>query len=132
LGKAVVREDFGSDKPENVYRSKGYDVFNDKLRMIILVDGGSASASEILAGALQEYGIAKLVGTKTYGKGSVQELVSITDNTSLKVTVAKWLTPFGKSISEGGLTPDYEVKITEADVKADKDPQMEKALELLK
>ena len=71
------------------------------------------------------------MGTKTYGKGSVQELLPVTGNTSLKVTVAKWLTPNGKSISENGLTPDYEVKITEADVKADKDPQMEKAIELL-
>jgi carboxyl-terminal processing protease len=100
--------------------------------MVVLVDGGSASASEILAGALQEHGIAKLVGTKTYGKGSVQELLKVTDKTSLKVTIAKWLTPNGKSISEGGLTPDYEVKITEADALAKKDVQMEKALELLK
>jgi len=132
LGKPVVREDFGDKKEEIIHRSKGYDIFTDKLEMIILVNGGSASASEILAGALQEYNIAKLVGTKTYGKGSVQELIKITDDTSLKVTIAKWLTPLGKSISEGGLTPDYEVKITEADVKAEKDPQMEKALELLK
>jgi carboxyl-terminal processing protease len=137
LGKTIVREDFGQPaqgggKPEIVYRSKGYDIFNQNLKMIILVDGGSASASEILAGALQEHGIAKLVGTKTYGKGSVQELVKVTDNTSLKVTIAKWLTPNGKSISEGGLTPDYEVKISEADIKAEKDTQMDKALELLK
>ncbi len=132
LGKPIVREEFGSNKPENVYRSKGYDIFTDKLQFLILVDSGSASASEILAGALQEYGVAKLVGTKTYGKGSVQELVKVTDKTSLKVTIAKWLTPFGKSISEGGLTPDYEVKISDADTKADRDPQMDKALELLK
>jgi carboxyl-terminal processing protease len=131
-GKPVVREEFGTSKEEVVYRSKGYNIFNENLKMIILVDGGSASASEILAGALQEYNIAKLVGMKTYGKGSVQELVKVTEDTSLKVTVAKWLTPNGKSISEGGLTPDYEVKITEADIKAEKDPQMDKALELLK
>jgi len=131
-GKTIVREDFGNSEEEKVYRSKGYDIFTDKLKMIILVDGGSASASEILAGALQEHGIAKLVGTKTYGKGSVQELVKVTDSTSLKVTIAKWLTPNGKSISEGGLTPDVEVKISEADAKAEKDTQMEKALELLK
>jgi len=135
-GKTIVREEFGltgqSDGREGkVYRSKGYDIFTDKLKMIILVDSGSASASEILAGALQENGIAKLVGTKTYGKGSVQELVKVTDSTSLKVTIAKWLTPNGNSISDGGLTPDYEVKITEADAKAEKDTQMEKALELL-
>ena len=100
--------------------------------MVVLIDAGSASASEILAGALQEQGVAKLVGTKSYGKGSVQELLPVTKDTSLKVTVAKWLTPNGKSISEGGLTPDYEVKITADDAKAQKDTQMEKALELLK
>jgi len=132
LGKTIVREDFGNNKDEKVYRSKGYDIFNDNLKMVILVDNGSASASEILAGALQEYKITKLVGVKTYGKGSVQELIPVTKDTSLKVTVAKWLTPSGKSISEDGLTPDYEVKITETDVKDGKDPQMEKALEILK
>ncbi len=132
VGKVVVSEDFGAKTEGVIYRSKGYDIFNDTLRMIILVDGGSASASEILAGALQEQGVAKLVGTKTFGKGSVQELVKITPDTSLKVTIAKWLTPKGTSISEGGLTPDYEVKITEKDLTAKKDPQMEKAIELLK
>ncbi|MFA7252790.1 MAG: S41 family peptidase [Candidatus Paceibacterota bacterium] len=131
LGKPIVREDFGDGRPEHVYRSKGYDVFTDNLKMVILVDGGSASASEILAGALQEYGKAKLVGEKTFGKGSVQELVSVTDDTSLKVTVAKWLTPFGKSISDGGLTPDFIVKITDTDLKAKTDPQMEKAVQVL-
>ncbi len=131
LGKIIVREDFGNIEKEKVYRSKGYNIFNDKLKMIILVDKGSASASEILAGALQEYGIAKLVGTKTYGKGSVQELIPVTKNSSLKVTIAKWLTPNGISISEGGLTPDYEVKITEEDIKVERDSQMLKAVELL-
>ncbi len=132
LGKTVVREEFGDGREGTVYRSKGYKVFNDKLKMAVLVDAGSASASEILAGALQEHGIAKLVGTKTYGKGSVQELLSISGDTSLKVTIAKWLTPNGKSISEGGLTPDYLVKITDADIKAEKDPQLDKAIEILK
>ena len=132
LGKPIVREDFGGSKNEEVYRSKGRNIFNDNLKMIILIDNGSASASEILAGALQEHGVAKLVGTKSYGKGSVQELIPVTNNTSLKVTIAKWLTPGGKSISLDGLTPDYEVKISEADLKAVKDSQMDKALELLK
>ena len=132
LGKTIVRENFGGGKEEKVHRSKGYDIFNDNLKMIVLVDEGSASASEILAGALQEYKIAKLVGTKTFGKGSVQELIKVTPNTSLKVTIAKWLTPKGVSISEGGLTPDYEVKFTEEDVKNSRDPQLEKAIELLK
>ncbi|HVT75298.1 MAG TPA: S41 family peptidase [Candidatus Paceibacterota bacterium] len=130
-GKVVVREDFGKGREETVYRSKGYDIFTDKLRMIILVDGGSASASEILSGALSENGRAKLVGTKTFGKGSVQELVNITPDTSLKVTIAKWLTPNGNSISKLGITPDYVVERTEADFKAQRDPQMDKAVELL-
>ncbi|MEI8123696.1 MAG: S41 family peptidase [bacterium] len=133
LGKVVVQEDFGTKQDEQIYRSKGYYAFSSDggLKMIILVNEGSASASEILAGALQEHNVAKLVGTKTFGKGSVQELIQITPETSLKVTIAKWLTPTGRSISDDGLTPDYEVKITEADFKAEKDPQMEKAILLL-
>lgn len=130
-GKTVVKEDFGPGTDPHVYRSKGYDIFTDKLRLMILVDGGSASASEILAGALSENGKAKLVGEKTFGKGSVQELVSITPDTSLKVTVAKWLTPLGHSISQLGITPDYVVPMTDADVAANRDPQMDKAVQLL-
>jgi carboxyl-terminal processing protease len=131
LGKTVVRENFGPNIDEQVYRSKGYNIFTDKLQMIILADSGSASASEILSGALQENNIAKLVGTRTFGKGSVQELIKVTPDTSLKVTIARWLTPNGVSISDNGLTPDYEVNITEDDLKANKDPQMDKAIELL-
>ncbi len=130
-GDVIVREEFGKDREADAMRSKGYDIFGDNLRMIILVDGGSASASEILAGALSENGVAKLVGTKTFGKGSVQELVDITSDTSLKVTIANWFTPNGVSISKHGITPDYVVPITEDDVKAQKDPQMDKAVELL-
>jgi carboxyl-terminal processing protease len=134
LGKVIVRESFGedSDRPEKVYRSKGYNVFNEKLKLVILVDEGSASASEILAGALQENYRATLVGTKTYGKGSVQELIDVTSNTSIKVTVARWLTPSGKSISENGLMPDLVVEISDEDVKAERDPQMDKAIEILR
>lgn len=130
-GKPVVREDYGSGKPEDVSRSKGYNIFNGSLKMVILVDGGSASAAEILSGALSEYNIATLIGTRTFGKGSVQELVKLTPDTNLKVTIARWLTPNGLSISDGGLTPAVEVKITEDDVKAGKDPQMDKAIEYL-
>ena len=131
LGDVVVQEDFGSSTPEQIYRSKGYDVFNSNLKMMILVNQGSASAAEILSGALQEHGIAKLVGTRTFGKGSVQELMQITPDTSLKITIARWLTPDGLSISDNGFTPDYNVPMTDADVAAGKDPQMDKAIELL-
>jgi len=130
-GKVVVTEDAGGKDDSKIHRSKGYDVFNKNLKMVILVNNGSASASEILAGALQEHKIAKLVGTRTFGKGSVQELVKITPETSLKVTVARWFTPNGLSISAGGLTPDVEVKLTQEDLEKKKDPQMDKALQLL-
>jgi carboxyl-terminal processing protease len=128
-GKTIVTEDFGGHQDSNVYRSKGYDVFNSNLDMLILVDNGSASASEILAGALQEQGVAKLVGQKTFGKGVVQELVPITPDTSLKITVARWLTPKGHNLSHDGLDPDYPVTATSSDPMVD--PVMNKALQLL-
>ena len=131
LGEIVVIEDSGAKAKQKFERSRGYDVFTDKLKMIILINEGSASASEILAGALHEHGIAKLVGEKSFGKGSVQELIEITPDTSLKVTIAKWLTPKGKSISENGLVPDYKVEITKKDFEKKIDPQMEKAAEIL-
>ena len=129
IGEVVAREKFGSGE-ENVFRSKGYDIFK-KLSMVILVNEGSASASEILAGALEEHGIAKLVGVKTFGKGSVQELIQITPDTSLKLTIAKWLTPNGKSLSDNGLEPNTKVEMTKKDMDANKDPQMEKAVEVI-
>ncbi len=129
-GKPVVKEEYAKDDVR-IYRSKGYNVFNKNLKMVILVDGGSASASEILAGALREYGIAQLVGTKTFGKGSVQELVSITPETSLKLTVARWLTPSDKNISEEGLVPDFVVERTQEDLTAKRDPQLVKAIDIL-
>ena len=130
--KVGVREDFGGRKDEKVYRSRGYDVFADNLKFVILIDKGSASASEILAGALAEHGKAILVGETTFGKGSVQELIGITSETSLKVTVARWLPPKGLSISEKGIEPDYKVLRPPADMEAGRDPQLDKALEILK
>lgn len=130
-GKIIVSEDFGKNSPPIVYRTHRDAVFNKNLKLVILVNNGSASASEILAGALQEYGVAKLVGTPTFGKGVVQELIDITPETSLKVTVARWLTPNGKSISQKGVTPDVEVKMTAEDVEKKRDPQMEAAVKLL-
>ena len=129
-GKTIVIEDC-EEKEDVVYRSRGYNIFNADLEMIILVNGGSASASEILAGALSEHGIAVLVGETTFGKGSVQELIKITPDTSLKLTVARWKTPKGNSISKEGLIPEFEVEITPEDRKAERDPQLEKAIELL-
>ncbi|HWO07242.1 MAG TPA: S41 family peptidase [Candidatus Paceibacterota bacterium] len=132
LGQLVVTEDYAGNQSNVDHRSRGYNVFNDNLRMVILVDKGSASASEILAGALRYHGRAELVGTNTFGKGSVQELVPITDDTGLKVTVARWLMPSGAQIPTSGIAPDYEVAITEEDIEAGDDPQMERAVELLR
>ena len=92
---------------------------------MVLVDRGSASASEILAGALQEHGVATVVGTRTFGKGSVQELVEITEDLSLKVTIARWYTPNGHSISNGGLVPDILVEPAVGEVS---DPWVEAAI----
>ena len=99
---------------------------------VVLVDGGSASASEIVAGALSDNGAAKLVGTKTFGKGSVQAIETLSDGGQLKVTTAKWFTPNGKNISKEGIAPDVEVSLSDADIASGNDPQRAKALELLK
>lgn len=130
-GKVIVGEDFGKDRESENYRSKGYNVFREGLGMVILINGGSASASEILAGALRDHGKAVLVGEKSFGKGSVQELVKLSDSTSLKVTVARWLTPNGTSISGNGIKPDVEIKISPEDEKKLIDTQLEKAVEIL-
>jgi len=130
-GKTVLIEDYGEGQKQKIYRSHGYDIFNDNLKFVILIDGGSASASEILAGAMQDHNRAKIVGTQSYGKGSVQEVIDITKGTLLKVTVAKWLTPSGFSLSNKGLTPDYIVEQRD-DLSGEKtDAQLEKAVELL-
>lgn len=130
-GDVVAIEDAGGKGKNRTYRSKGYDIFGDDFKMVILVDGGSASASEILAGALKDHDKAILVGSQTFGKGSVQELVNLTPETSLKVTVARWFTPDGVSISLQGLTPDYPVEMTKEDYDAGHDLQLDKAVEIL-
>ncbi len=130
-GKTVVTEQYGNGKEDKVFRSRGYDIFTDELKFVILINGGSASASEIVAGALQDHKEAKIVGTQSYGKGSVQEVVKVTSDTLIKITVAKWLTPNGNLIEKVGLTPDVKVEITPKDVEAGKDPQLEKGVDLL-
>lgn len=98
---------------------------------VVLVNSGTASGAEIVAGALQDYGKATLVGEKTFGKGSVQDYTGLNGGSSIKITVAEWLTPKGRHINKEGIAPDIEVKLTKEDYEADKDPQLDKAIELL-
>jgi len=132
-GKVVVREKFGDDREEKLYRSSGRTLGNRAPeKLVVLVDGGSASASEILAGALNEHGFATLIGVDTFGKGSVQELVEMDGRSALKVTVARWLTPDGQSISDGGLKPDIYIKRTFENRQNEEDPQKDAALKFLR
>ncbi len=102
------------------------------LPVVVLMNGGSASASEILAGALRDNNVAKLIGEKSFGKGTVQELIPLQDGSTIKLTIAHWVLPSGKILDNGGLDPDIEVKITDDDIKNKKDPQLDKALEVIR
>jgi carboxyl-terminal processing protease len=100
--------------------------------MVVLVNQYSASASEIVAGALQDAGRAVLIGEKTFGKGSVQNVHDLSDGSSAHITIAHWLTPNGREIHGQGLQPDIEVKLTDDDINNNRDPQLDRALEYLK
>lgn len=134
----VTTEDFANGT-KNEFRTSG-DGQLKKYPTVVLINGGSASASEILSGALRDNRGIKLIGEKSFGKGSVQELQNFSDGSSLKVTIAKWLTPHGISISEKGINPDIEVKLDPKAIEAEevtigepgKDPQLDKALEVVK
>ena len=129
-GATVVTEDFGGKQQNDVHTSLGYDDVPPGTKVVVLIDGGSASASEILAGALQDHHAATLIGTRSFGKGSVQELISLGGG-ALKVTVARWITPAGHWIMGNGITPDIVVPFTQADATAGKDPQMARAVRFL-
>ena len=118
-------------KVVDTLRSSETEAVLEGIPTIVLVDGGSASASEILAGALSDNGAAKLVGVKTFGKGSVQTIDNILSGGQLKVTVAKWYTPKGKNINKEGIKPDVEVTVTADDISNQRDLQKTKALEML-
>jgi len=125
----VVTEQFNPEK-KNEYWHRGRSRLKD-FPTAVLVNQGSASASEIVAGALKDDGKAIIVGLKTFGKGSVQTLENLQDGSSVKITVAKWLTPKGNNINEQGIVPDVEVDLTIDDYNKGKDPQMDKAVEIL-
>ncbi|HEY9076470.1 MAG TPA: S41 family peptidase [Anaerolineaceae bacterium] len=131
IAKGVIMyEVYGTGK-RDTYNAKSGGLATN-IPLVVLVNEGTASASEITAGAIQDYGRGQLVGTTTYGKGSVQNWVPLTnDQGAVRVTIARWLTPKERQIHKVGLKPDVVVELTEEDIKAERDPQLDKAIELL-
>ncbi len=128
-GQSVVQERRGSTTVSVQY-AKGGNLLKG-LPTVVLIDGGSASASEITAGALHDNGVAQLVGVKSFGKGSVQQVENFKDGSELKVTIARWYTPKGKNIDKQGIAPDVNITISDQDITAGKDPQKDKAFQIL-
>lgn len=129
-GSTVVIEKFRGNGEQSLL-AQGNEAL---LRMptVLLVNGGSASASEILSGALRDDRGIKLVGEQTFGKGSVQEIENLPDGSSMKISIAEWLTPDGTTINKIGLKPDYVVPLTDQNIQNKQDPQLDKAIEVLK
>jgi carboxyl-terminal processing protease len=126
----IMTERFG-DGSEDTYEASRGGLATD-IPLVVLINEGSASASEIVAGAIQDRDRGTLVGTTSFGKGSVQNWIPLsTDGGAVRVTIARWYTPDGRQISEDGLTPDIIVEITEEDFDQDRDPQLERAIEIL-
>jgi carboxyl-terminal processing protease len=130
IEKDAVVQEKSSEKIEFEHLSRGRARLKN-FPTAVIVNQGSASASEIVAGALQDYGLATVFGKKSFGKGSVQALRKLEDGSSVKITVTKWLTPKGRSINDEGIMPDYEVDLTLEDYNANKDPQLDVAMKFL-
>lgn len=128
--KVVVSERTGGKTTEEL--KTGADALLSGIPTVVLVNGGTASASEIVAGALQDHGAAKLLGEKTFGKGSVQQVLDLSEGAVLKVTIAKWYTPKGNNINKQGISPDQTVVLSQQDASTGNDPQLQAALRLLK
>lgn len=129
-GKLVVSADFGTGKTKEDIMSSGGGSL-EKIPLVVVVNGGSASASEILAGALRDSRGTTLVGEKTFGKGSVQQVFQFAGGAEAKVTIAHWLTPSGQSIDKMGITPDVVVPLTDGDSSAGRDPQLDRAMQIV-
>lgn len=129
-GEIIVVEDFGNGREPEKYLSEGPSEFSN-YKVVVLINQGSASAAEILAGALKDNKNTPLIGEKSFGKGSVQELASLRDGSTIKITIAKWLTPNGDLINDVGLEPDIKVEMTDQDFLDGKDPQLDKAIEVI-
>lgn len=130
-GDIIVKSQGINGETKKVHKAQGSSV---KLNhdLVILINEGSASASEIMAGALRYHNDAKIVGETSFGKGSIQTIINLSDMSNLKITISRWVTPEGKLIKDKGINPDYEIALTEDDYKNKVDPQLEKAIEILK
>lgn len=128
-GKTILQERHGNVAVATEL-ANGNNILNG-IKTVVLVDGGSASASEITAGALRDNDVATIIGTKTYGKGVVQQVIPLSGGGELKVTIASWYRPNGQNINKKGITPDQEVKITNDDYKNGSDPQKDAAIQFL-
>jgi carboxyl-terminal processing protease len=131
IGDGVVMVERYGDGREEVFQAEPGGAATE-IPLVVLIDGGSASASEIVAGAIQDRGRGLLVGETSYGKGSVQEWIPLTsDSGAVRVTVARWLTPSRRQIDEVGLSPDVAAERTDEDLQAQRDPQLDRAIEVL-
>ncbi len=128
-GEIIVIEKFSSGELDK-YKSFGSTKLQD-LPIVVLVNEGSASASEILAGAMQDHSVATIVGMKTFGKGSIQTYEEFSDGSSLKLTIANWLTPNERVIDGLGVSPDVEIDLTREEINNGQDPQLDKAIEII-
>jgi carboxyl-terminal processing protease len=128
--KAVSIERRNHEDDQTMYLKGNPRLAN--IPLVVLINGGSASASEIVAGAIQDYKRGTILGETSFGKGSVQEVFKLNDGSSIRLTIAKWLTPDGNHIDETGIEPDIVVEFTNEDTENDDDPQLNAALEYLK
>src|SRR3989344_420610 len=129
-GKIIVSADFGAGKDKSEFISPGGGPA-ENMPVVMLINGGSASASEILAGALKDSKNAVLIGEKSFGKGTIQEVIRLAGGTTMKITTAQWLRPSGKPFEEHGIDADIVVQLTDADRQATRDPQLDKAISVL-
>ncbi len=130
LDDEVVFEQRSGGDSEGTLNANGRPILNG-VPTVVLINEGSASASEIVAGALKDHGVATVVGKTSFGKGSVQDLEEFGDGSTLKVTIARWFTPNGVNIDETGIEPDVEAEFTDEDFENDTDSQLDKAIEVL-
>ena len=127
VGGTIVKQEAADGSVESLAASRTGKM--QKTKLVVLVNEGSASAAEIFAGAIQDKGRGKIIGQKSFGKGTVQDVVDLPGGAGLHITVAKWLTPKGNSIHGEGIKPDIEVEISKEQRKAQEDPQLDRALE---